>query len=287
MMMHKHFQHASAFSRNLGWLTTEELVHLRGADTAIAGLGGVGGSHLLTLARLGIGRFRIADFDRFELANFNRQVGATLSHLGRPKVDVLAEMALDINPELVLTRFGGGVNGDNLEAFLGGADVYVDGLDFFALPIRRQVFAACAEMGIPAITAAPIGWGAALLVFVPGGTGFEDYFQLEGQPEDEQLRRFLVGLSPELMQMGALMDPSRVDLERRTGPSTPVGCELCAALAATTAVKLLLGRGDVRTAPASLHIDAFSGECRTIERPGGMQHPAMQAALTELRDGAE
>ena len=39
------------------------------------------------------------DLDTFELANFNRQAGAMMSTLGRPKVDVLAEMARDINPE--------------------------------------------------------------------------------------------------------------------------------------------------------------------------------------------
>lgn len=50
----------------------------------------------MTLTRLDIGRFHIADFDTFELPNFNRQAGATVSHFNKSKVDVLAEMALDI-----------------------------------------------------------------------------------------------------------------------------------------------------------------------------------------------
>jgi tRNA A37 threonylcarbamoyladenosine dehydratase len=98
--MNKPFDYNLAFSRNIGWVTEAEQAILRTKRIAIAGLGGVGGSHLLTLTRLGVGKFNIADFDRFELANFNRQAGATLSHLGQPKVDVLAEMALDINPTL-------------------------------------------------------------------------------------------------------------------------------------------------------------------------------------------
>ena len=53
-------------------MTRDEQRTLRGKRVAIAGLGGVGGLHLLTLARLGIGRFRLAEFDRFDLANFNR-----------------------------------------------------------------------------------------------------------------------------------------------------------------------------------------------------------------------
>ena len=70
------FAYADAFRRNLGWVTVAEQTALRGKRVAIAGLGGVGGAHLLTLTRLGIGAFHIADFVRFELHNFNRQVGA-------------------------------------------------------------------------------------------------------------------------------------------------------------------------------------------------------------------
>ena len=56
-----------------------------GKRVAIAGMGG-GGVHLLTFARLGMGSFHIADLDVFELVNFNRQVGASIPHLGTPKV---------------------------------------------------------------------------------------------------------------------------------------------------------------------------------------------------------
>jgi tRNA A37 threonylcarbamoyladenosine dehydratase len=100
------FSYDRAFSRNIGWVTTEEQKALRGKRVAIAGMGGVGGIHLLTLVRLGIGSFHIADFDHFDIANFNRQVGATVSTLGKDKAGVLAAMARDINPAL---RGGGAV----------------------------------------------------------------------------------------------------------------------------------------------------------------------------------
>ena len=93
------FDYSVAFSRNLGWVTKDEQARLRNARVAIAGLGGGGGVHLLTLCRLGIARFNIADFDHLEVHNFNRQAGATLASVGQPKVDVLARMALDINLE--------------------------------------------------------------------------------------------------------------------------------------------------------------------------------------------
>ena len=49
------FDYHAAFSRNLGWVTETEQDILRSKRVAIAGLGGVGGSHLLTLTRLGVG----------------------------------------------------------------------------------------------------------------------------------------------------------------------------------------------------------------------------------------
>jgi hypothetical protein len=93
------FDYSAAFSRNIGWVTEPEQAALRSARIAIAGLGGVGGAHLLTLCRLGIAQFNIADFDHFEVHNFNRQAGASMPFLGQPKVDVLAQLALDVNPE--------------------------------------------------------------------------------------------------------------------------------------------------------------------------------------------
>lgn len=277
------FNYHEAFSRNLGWVSTSEQALLRETRIAIAGLGGVGGSHLLTLTRLGIGRFHIADLDRFELANFNRQAGASLPHLNRPKVDALSEMALAINPELELTPFPEGVDSRNVRSFLAGVDLYVDALDFFALEARREVFSACADMKIPAITAAPIGMGVAFLAFLPGAMTFEEYFRLEGHSGTEQAARFLLGLCPAMLQMRYLVEPQRVDFAKGKGPSTVMACELCAGVAATQALKLLLRRGTVPAAPRGLHFDAYRNKLVTTWRPGGNANPMQQLALMIAR----
>ena len=275
--------HQIAVSRNIGWVTEAEQHALRGKRVAIAGLGGVGGSHLLTLTRLGIGAFHISDFDRFELANFNRQAGATHSNLHRPKVDVLAEMARDINPSLDLQLFPQGINAQNVRAFLEGVDVYVDGLDFFAVDARRLVFQACTELKIPAITVAPIGMGAALLTFMPGRMTFEEYFQLEGQPYFEQLLRFLLGVTPARLQMPYLADPSAVELADGKGPSTAMGCELSTGIAATETLKILLGRGKVIAAPHGVHFDAYRNKLKRTWRPWGNRNPIQRLALMIAR----
>jgi molybdopterin/thiamine biosynthesis adenylyltransferase len=277
------YDYDQAVARNLGWVTAAEQQRLRAARVAVAGLGGVGGSHLLTLARLGIGRFRIADFDRFELHNFNRQAGATMATLGRPKLDVLREMLLDVNPEAEVEGLADGVQAGNVEDFLRDVDVYVDGIDFFALPARRLLFDACRRRGIPALTAAPLGMGVALLYFAPGAMSFEDYFRLDGQPEVEQYARFIAGLSPAMLQRGYLALPQAVNFAERRGPSTAMACELCAGVMGTAVLQVLLGRGRLRPAPWALQFDAYQQRLRHTWRPWGNAHPLQRLLLRLIR----
>jgi molybdopterin/thiamine biosynthesis adenylyltransferase len=273
------FQYEQAFSRNIGWVTPAEQQQLRGKRVAIAGGGGVGGVHLLTLARLGVTQFHIADFDTFDIPNFNRQVGAMMSTVGQPKADVLARMARDINPDIDIKIFPEGVHADNLDAFLAGVDLYVDALDFFAFDARQQTFAACARLGIPATTAAPLGMGAALLNFMPGKMTFEEYFGWGELPEQEKAIRFVVGLAPAGLHRNYLMVPGAVNFAERRGPSTFMACQLCAGIIATESLKILLGRGDVLAAPWGMQFDAYRNKLKRTWRPGGNRHPIQRLAI--------
>ena len=60
--MSQAFDYDVAYSRNIGWVTEEEQQTLKSKRIAIAGMGGVGGEHLLTLIRLGITKFNLSDF---------------------------------------------------------------------------------------------------------------------------------------------------------------------------------------------------------------------------------
>lgn len=277
------FDYQRAFSRNIGWVSADEQARLRRARVAIAGLGGVGGGHLLTLTRLGIGRFHLADFDQFDVHNFNRQAGAFMSTVGENKLDVMASMALEVNPEAEVDRFPAGVTADNLEAFLDGVDVYVDALDFFAMDARRMVFKACADRGIPALTAAPLGMGVAFLYFRPGGMSFEEYFGVEGQARNEQFARFIAGLSPAMLQRTYLAVPEAVNFGEQRGPSTAMACELCAGVMGTAVLKVLLGRGGLRAAPWGMHFDAYRQKLRFTWRPLGNRNPLQKLLLAFIR----
>ena len=277
------FDYNTAFSRNIGWLTQAEQDRLRNARIAIAGMGGVGGIHLVTLARLGVGKFSIADFDTFDQVNFNRQAGANMRTLGLEKVNVMAEQARDINPELDIRVFPEGVNEQNLDDFLSGVDVYVDGLDFFVFEAREAMYRACERLRVPAVIAAPLGMGTAVVNILPGHMSFEDFFCLHGVSDEEKALRFLLGLSPALLQRGYLVDRSTVDLAAKRGPSTVMACQLCAGVAATEALKIVLQRGPVRAAPHGYQFDAYRNKLVHTWRPGGNRNPLQWLGLAIAR----
>jgi molybdopterin/thiamine biosynthesis adenylyltransferase len=243
---------------------------------AIVGMGGVGGVHLMTLARLGIGRFSIADLDVFELANMNRQYGARVDTLGYAKVQVMAAEVRRVNPEVQLRVFDDGVQAESVDDFLQGVDLLVDGIDYFAIGMRRRLYRRAAELGIPAIMAGPMGFGVAWLVFDPGGMTFDRYFDLDDdQSETEQLIAFTVGLAPAGLHL-PYMDLSRVNVAERYGPSAGLACHLCAGVASAEAVKLLLGRGRVSFVPAFAQFDAFRCKLRRGHLRHGNRGPAQR-----------
>lgn len=267
------FDYEEAFSRNIGWVTKEEQLELKNKCVAIGGLGGVGGSHLIVLARLGIGNFKISDLDEFELANFNRQYGASMSTIGKTKVDIMLQTVSDINPEANIEHFDHGISMENIDAFLDGVDIYVDSLDIFALEIRRAVFARCYEMGIPTITAAPMGMGTAFLVFMPGKMSFEEYFCLDGYSFEDQIIKFIIGVSPKMLQRHYLIERASVNFLKKKVPSTPMGIELAAGVACSNVLKILLNRGSIINAPWGLHFDAYLNSLNKTWRPFGNNNP--------------
>ena len=251
------FDYDLAFSRNLGLVQPEEQARLRKARIAVAGLGAVGGMHLVTLARMGIGHFHIADLDQYELVNFNRQVGATMRTLGQAKVGVMAEMATGINPSVTVTGFENGIQTDNIDQFLDGVDVAVDGLDYFALEARDLFYRSAYARNIPVVAAGPLGCSTALLVFVPGGMTWQDYFAMDlAKTPEERAVLFAIGTAP-LGFHFSYIDTSYVNLQEQRGPSLALAVQLCAGVVAAEVLKLLLKRGPIYPAPCYQQFDAY------------------------------
>ncbi|MBE5786744.1 MAG: tRNA threonylcarbamoyladenosine dehydratase [Clostridiales bacterium] len=87
------------FSRSALLLGEEAIARLHSAHVALFGVGGVGGACAEALARGGVGHITLVDDDTVSLSNINRQTAALHSTVGRPKVQVMKERILDINPQ--------------------------------------------------------------------------------------------------------------------------------------------------------------------------------------------
>ncbi len=276
------FSRSEAFERNRGLISPAEQEKLAGSLVVIAGCGGVGGLHAHTCARLGIGRFRIADADSFSIANINRQIGATTETIGRNKAQVTAEMIRAINPEASVEVLQENICSANVADFVRGASLAIDGVDFFALPARRIFFRAAWESHVPALTAAPLGFSATLHVFADGGMSFEEYFDIhDGQEIFDQLVRFFVGLAPSGLHL-QYMDLSSVDIKTGRGPSSIIGSQIAACLVGAAAIRIILKRGSIPTAPSYLQIDCYRQMVRKRRLHGGNRNWLQRAKRVVL-----
>ena len=119
--------------RNIGVFTPEEQARVRSLVVAIAGCGAIGAPVAHFLARLGVGELRLADPEEFEASNVNRQFAAYVDTIGVNKAEAVAAEVARINPGILVRTFPDGVGPSSIAAFLDGAHVVVDGMEFFEL----------------------------------------------------------------------------------------------------------------------------------------------------------
>ncbi len=93
---------SNQFSRTELLIGKEAVEKLKKSKVAIFGIGGVGSYTVEALARAGIGHLVLVDYDKYDVTNINRQLGATHSTIGKYKVDVMKERILDINPDAIV-----------------------------------------------------------------------------------------------------------------------------------------------------------------------------------------
>lgn len=89
---------SNQFERTELLIGKEGIQKLKESKIIVYGVGGVGSYVVEALARAGIGNITIVDFDKFDITNINRQIGATHKTIGQYKIDVMKERILDINP---------------------------------------------------------------------------------------------------------------------------------------------------------------------------------------------
>ena len=140
-------------------LGSEGVERLKSARVAVFGVGGVGGYAVEALVRAGVGHITVVDHDTVSESNLNRQIIALRSTVGRPKVEVIRERALDINPDIdmkALNMFFLPENADSID--FSEFDYIVDAVD--TVTAKLEIIGRAQRAGVPVISS--MGTGAKL-----------------------------------------------------------------------------------------------------------------------------
>ncbi len=163
--------------RSIRLLGEAPLRSLRGRTVTLAGCGGVGGAVAIMLARMGVGRFRLADPGIFDEPDVNRQWAASTPTLGHNKALVYAQLLKDIDPAISAQAIPEGLTPQNLHLLLDGSDMVVDCLDLgVPLPLRTRMYREAMERGIYCVSAPIVGMGCFVAFARPGGMPMDRLF---------------------------------------------------------------------------------------------------------------
>lgn len=142
---------STRFSRTALLLGKDTVHRFKQSYVAVIGLGAVGSFALEALARAGVGSFCLVDFDDVKPTNFNRQLFALESTLGKPKAVVAKKRILGINPSCQALAVNAFAGPENLEMLLSPQpDVVIDAID--SLNPKQELLAFCVSHGIPVVS---------------------------------------------------------------------------------------------------------------------------------------
>ncbi len=170
------------YLRNIGTIGTEGQVKLLRSCAAVVGAGGLGGTIIELLARMGVGRLIIVDDDRFAEQNLNRQLVCTERDIGKYKAAVAARRVRRVNSAVTVKVVTERLTEENAPRLLKGADVVLDGLD--NLPSRLAVEKACRRLKVPFIHGSIAGFSGQFMTVYPEDPGLSAiYGAISAVPE--------------------------------------------------------------------------------------------------------
>lgn len=176
---------------------------LKASRVLVVGLGGLGSPVALYLAAAGVGELHLADFDRVDLTNLQRQVLHDTTTVGLLKVDSAAARLQAINPDIALVRHSQALDADSLGNVVAAVDLVLDCSDNFTT--REAVNAACFAAGKPLVSGAAIRLEGQLSVFDPRQAHSPCYHCLYGQGSEAELSCSEAGvLGPVVGLVGSL-----------------------------------------------------------------------------------
>ena len=179
------------YTKNQQSLSLEEQARLAASHVFVAGAGGLGGFLIEMLARVGIGRLTIADGDRFEPSNLNRQLLCLESGLGRSKAAVAGERVRAIHSGIICSEISEFLTEDSFIPHFEGVHLVADALG--GLGSHLALLHACRRTRIPLVTGALAGWTGLAATVLPGNQGPELLWQAE---DGEDAEKILGSLAP-------------------------------------------------------------------------------------------
>lgn len=153
------------YVKNLEAISLEEQIRLCKSRVFVAGCGGLGGSVISLLARLGVGKLRFVDGDVFEASNLNRQLLCTTPGLGLSKALVARKTVREINPLVEAEATTEVITEESISQRLEGMNLAIDALD--NLHARSLVFEGARKAHIPFIHGGVSGWWGQVSTFLP------------------------------------------------------------------------------------------------------------------------
>ncbi len=147
----KPFRLHRRFDRSGRILGDQGMKRLSKARVLVFGLGGVGSYAVEGLVRSGVGHLTLVDFDVVCVTNTNRQLHATVSTVGKPKAELLAQRCLQINPDVSVTPIVDFYREEVSEQMLDGEwDYVVDAID--NVKAKLHLLAACVKRGLKVVS---------------------------------------------------------------------------------------------------------------------------------------
>lgn len=159
---------------NRGAFSLSDQIKLLQSSAAIIGAGGLGGTVVHGLARIGVGRLSICDGDTFEESNLNRQLIARLDRLGLSKARCAADEIAVINPAIQVSVFDQWADEATLPEILEGCQIAVDCLD--NMTSRYHLQSASERMGIPLVHGSVGGMEGFVMIIPPGEAGLNKLY---------------------------------------------------------------------------------------------------------------
>jgi len=153
----------------------------------IVGAGGLGCPAALYLAAAGVGRLTLADSDKVDLTNLQRQILYRAEVVGTPKVGAARAALNSVNPEVEIVGLEKRLDSNNAGTLVAGADLVLDCTDNFAT--RHLLNRACAKHRKPLVSGAAIRFDGQVMVFDlrdPAAPCYACLFPEEGEVEEVQ-----------------------------------------------------------------------------------------------------